>query len=84
MPRLEECGFGGLAYAQRQPFGLQPGENLTRPVQRTVVGDGEPVQHPEVMADEGLDDIGLVAHHRNAEQTHVVGSASRIAMARSS
>jgi len=29
VPRLEECGFGGLAYAQRQPFGLQAGEKLS-------------------------------------------------------
>src|SRR5258706_5797931 len=73
MPRLEERGLSGPHYAQREPFGLQLGENLARPVQRTVIGDGEPVQDAEVMAYESLDDIGLVAHHRYAEQTHAFG-----------
>ena len=55
---------------QRQSFVAQRGEDARRGVVRLVVDDHQPVEVVQAMADEGLDDVGLVLDDGDADQLH--------------
>ena len=57
-------------HRQRQALADQRFEDRARAVDRTMVDHGEAVEDPEVVANERLDDVGLVTHHGDAGETH--------------
>ena len=68
--RLPVSGIRVMHHPQRQAFGLQLGKDAGGAVERTVIDDEQSVDDAQVVPHEGLDDIGLVAHHRYAEKPH--------------
>jgi hypothetical protein len=55
---------------ERQAFRDQCVEDLRGSVARAMIDDLLIVDQRQVVPDEGLDDVGLVAQHRRAEELH--------------
>ena len=64
-----------VAEKDRQAFRDEAAQDVGRGVERAVVDDRQAVEHAEVVPDERLDDVRLVADLRRADQPHAVSGA---------
>src|SRR5688572_19573097 len=67
---LEEGLFPAFQQDERQPLRFQAPQDATGGIARAMVQNHQPIQEGQVVPNEGLDDVGLVAHHRDCPQLH--------------